>query len=75
MLMTRVDIRFFRDRVMFPIHDRRGRVVGFGGRVIDSDGPKYLNSPETRLFHKGQELYGFWHMQQRLRRPEQMVYC
>ncbi|HAR55635.1 MAG TPA: DNA primase [Idiomarina baltica] len=63
---------FFRDRVMFPIHDRRGRVVGFGGRVIDSDGPKYLNSPETRLFHKGQELYGFWNMQQRLRRPEQI---
>ena len=63
---------FFRDRVMFPIHDRRGRVVGFGGRVIDSDGPKYLNSPETRLFHKGQELYGFWNMQQQLRRPEQI---
>jgi DNA primase len=64
---------FFRDRIMFPIHDRRGRVVGFGGRVIDSDGPKYLNSPETRLFHKGQELYGFWHLQQAHKRPQQIV--
>ncbi|ATZ73591.1 DNA primase [Idiomarina sp. X4] len=64
---------FFRDRVMFPIHDRRGRVVGFGGRIIEGDGPKYLNSPETRLFHKGSELYGYWHMQQAARRPEQVV--
>lgn len=48
----------FRDRVVFPIHDRRGRVVGFGGRVIDQGEPKYLNSPETELFHKGRELYG-----------------
>lgn len=48
----------FRDRVMFPIHDRRGRVIGFGGRVIDSGEPKYLNSPETEVFHKGRELYG-----------------
>lgn len=64
---------FFRDRIMFPIHDRRGRVVGFGGRVIDSDGPKYLNSPETRLFHKGHELYGFWHLQQAHKRPQHVV--
>ena len=48
----------FRDRVMFPIHDRRGRVIGFGGRVIDKGEPKYLNSPETEVFHKGRELYG-----------------
>jgi DNA primase len=48
----------FRDRIMFPIHDRRGRVIGFGGRVIDSGEPKYLNSPETAVFHKGRELYG-----------------
>ena len=48
----------FRERVMFPIHDRRGRVIGFGGRVIDSGEPKYLNSPETEVFHKGRELYG-----------------
>ena len=50
---------FFRDRLMFPIRDKRGRVIGFGGRVIDADqGPKYLNSPETRIFFKGSELYG-----------------
>ena len=55
---------FFRDRIMFPIRDRRGRVVGFGGRVLDKGEPKYLNSPETRVFHKGRELYGFWQMKQ-----------
>ena len=43
----------FRDRVMFPIHDTRGRVIGFGGRVLESGEPKYLNSPETALFSKG----------------------
>jgi DNA primase len=48
----------FRDRLMFPIHDRRGRVIAFGGRVMgDAEGPKYLNSPETPLFHKGRELF------------------
>lgn len=50
----------FRHRIMFPIHDRRGRVIGFGGRALDDDGPKYLNSPETDLFHKGRELYGLF---------------
>ncbi|MGV8941972.1 MAG: DNA primase [Lysobacter sp.] len=55
----------FRDRVMFPIHDRRGRAIGFGGRVLDADAsPKYLNSPETELFHKGRELYGLWQVRQ-----------
>jgi DNA primase len=55
----------FRDRVMFPIHDRRGRVIAFGGRVLGKDdGPKYLNSPETPLFHKGRELYGLWQVRQ-----------
>ena len=55
----------FRDRVMFPIHDRRGRVIAFGGRVLEKDdGPKYLNSPETTLFHKGRELYGLWQVRQ-----------
>ncbi len=48
----------FRDRVMFPIRDQRGRVVGFGGRVLGDGKPKYLNSPETPAFHKGRELYG-----------------
>jgi DNA primase len=50
----------FRDRVMFPIRDARGRVIAFGGRVIDAGEPKYLNSPETVLFHKGRELYGLY---------------
>jgi DNA primase len=55
----------FRNRVMFPIHDRRGRAIGFGGRVLDADAsPKYLNSPETELFHKGRELYGLWQVRQ-----------
>ncbi|RYL30725.1 hypothetical protein EOL04_25985, partial [Citrobacter freundii] len=46
----------FRDRVMFPIRDSRGRIIAFGGRVLGDDKPKYLNSPETPVFHKGQEL-------------------
>jgi DNA primase len=54
----------FRDRVMFPIRDARGRVIGFGGRVLDKGEPKYLNSPETVLFHKGRELYGFYEARQ-----------
>jgi DNA primase len=49
----------FRNRIMFPIHDRRGRIIAFGGRILDSGEPKYLNSPETPLFEKGRELYGF----------------
>lgn len=48
----------FRGRVMFPIEDHRGKLIGFGGRVLGKGEPKYLNSPETRLFHKGSELYG-----------------
>jgi DNA primase len=54
----------FRDRVMFPIQDRRGRTVGFGGRVLDDGKPKYLNSPETPVFHKGREVYGLYQAQQ-----------
>ncbi len=50
----------FRDRIMFPIRDRRGRVIAFGGRVIDQGEPKYLNSPETEIFHKNQSLYGLY---------------
>lgn len=57
----------FRDRIMFPIRDRRGRVIAFGGRVLDKGEPKYLNSPETPLFHKGRELYGLWEAKQALR--------
>lgn len=54
----------FRDRVMFPIRDARGRTIGFGGRVLDKGEPKYLNSPETELFHKGRELYGLYEVRQ-----------
>jgi DNA primase len=54
----------FRDRIMFPIRDARGRVIAFGGRIIDAGEPKYLNSPETALFHKGRELYGLYEARQ-----------
>jgi DNA primase len=50
----------FRDRIMFPIRDGRGRIIAFGGRILDQGEPKYLNSPETVLFHKGRELYGLY---------------
>ncbi len=54
----------FRGRIMFPIRDKRGRVIGFGGRVLGDEKPKYLNSPETRIYHKGQELYGLYEAKQ-----------
>ncbi|WP_338884290.1 DNA primase [Xenorhabdus sp. TH1] len=54
----------FRERVMFPIRDRRGRVIAFGGRVLGDELPKYLNSPETEIFHKGRQLYGLYEAQQ-----------
>jgi DNA primase len=54
----------FRDRLMFPIRDSRGRVLAFGGRIVDQGEPKYLNSPETMLFHKGRELYGMFEVRQ-----------
>ncbi len=57
----------FRDRIMFPIRDYRGRVIAFGGRVLDKGEPKYLNSPETPIFHKGRELYGLFEAKQALR--------
>jgi DNA primase len=64
----------FRDRVMFPIHDRRGRTIAFGGRVLDpEDSPKYLNSPETQLFHKGRELYGLWQVRQANSKIERLI--
>ncbi|ACS87131.1 DNA primase [Musicola paradisiaca] len=55
----------FRDRVMFPIRDKRGRVIAFGGRVMGDGTPKYLNSPETEVFHKGRQLYGLYESQQK----------
>jgi DNA primase len=63
----------FRDRVMFPIRDARGRTIGFGGRTMGDGEPKYLNSPETVLFHKGRELYGLYEARQALRHIEQLV--
>ncbi len=63
----------FRDRIMFPIHDRRGRVIGFGGRVLGDDTPKYLNSPETPVFHKGRELYGLFEARKRERKLERLL--
>jgi DNA primase len=64
----------FRDRVMFPIRDRRGRVVAFGGRQLgDDDGPKYLNSSETPIFHKGRELYGLFQARKAERKLERLV--
>lgn len=50
----------YRDRIMFPIRNRKGQVIGFGGRVLGDELPKYINSPETSIFHKGRELYGFY---------------
>ncbi len=79
----------FRSRVMFPIHDRRGRVIAFGGRVLESattsvpatadndarkdHSPKYLNSPETPLFHKGRELYALWQVRQAHSKIERLI--
>ena len=63
----------FRDRVMFPIRDARGRTIGFGGRIMGDGEPKYLNSPETVLFHKGRELYGLYEARQALRNIERLV--
>ncbi|WP_273149568.1 DNA primase [Methylophaga thiooxydans] len=63
----------FRNRIMFPIWDRRGRVIGFGGRVLDDSTPKYLNSPETPIFHKGTELYGLYQARKANRKLERIV--
>jgi DNA primase len=61
---------WFRDRIVFPIHDRRGRVVGFGGRVLGDGVPKYLNSPETATFKKSREVYGLHELLNAVRKPE-----
>lgn len=63
----------FRDRIMFPIRNRRGQVVGFGGRIIDKGEPKYLNSPETKLFHKSQQLYGLYEMRRQLNKIDSIL--
>ncbi|MDX1499992.1 MAG: DNA primase [Woeseiaceae bacterium] len=63
----------FRDRIVFPIRDQRGRTIGFGGRALGDGEPKYLNSPETVLFHKGRELYGLFEARKALRRIDRLV--
>ncbi len=63
----------FRERIMFPIRDQRGRVIAFGGRVLGDETPKYLNSPETPVFHKGRELYGLYEARQAVRHLERLL--
>jgi len=63
----------FRGRLMFPIRDKRGRIVGFGGRVLDDSLPKYLNSPETALFSKGKEVYGLYELLQKNSKPPRIL--
>ncbi|BBA36628.1 DNA primase [Methylocaldum marinum] len=63
----------FRDRIIFPIRDRRGRVVGFGGRVMGAETPKYLNSPETLVFKKHKEVYGIYELLKQSPRPERIL--
>ncbi len=63
----------FRNRIVFPIRDTRGRTLGFGGRVLDDSKPKYLNSPETPVFHKGRELYGLYEANRALREIPNLV--
>ncbi|MEX2487909.1 MAG: DNA primase [Pseudomonadales bacterium] len=63
----------FRDRVMFPIRDLRGRVIAFGGRLLGDGQPKYLNSPETDVFHKGRELYGLFEARRRNHKLERLL--
>ncbi|MFN3882768.1 MAG: DNA primase [Nitrincola lacisaponensis] len=63
----------FRDRIMFPIRDMRGRVIAFGGRVLTDEKPKYLNSPETDTFHKSRELYGLYEARQHNRQLDRLL--
>jgi DNA primase len=63
----------FRERIMFPIRDSRGRMVGFGGRVLGQGEPKYLNSPETPVFHKGRELYGLYEARKANRKLDNLI--
>lgn len=63
----------FRGRLLFPIHDLRGRVVGFGGRILGAGEPKYLNSPDTPIFHKGKLLYHLHEARQAMRKAERAI--
>lgn len=63
----------FRGRIIFPIRDKRARIVGFGGRVLDDSLPKYLNSPETPIFHKGKEVYGLYELLKKSSKPQRIL--
>ncbi len=63
----------FRGRIMFPIRDKRARIIGFGGRVLDDSLPKYLNSPETSLFHKAREVYGLYELLEKNSKPQRIL--
>jgi DNA primase len=63
----------FRGRIMFPIRDKRARIIGFGGRVLDDSLPKYLNSPETSLFHKAKEVYGLYELLEKNSKPQRIL--
>jgi len=63
----------FRSRIIFPIRDKRSHIVGFGGRVLDDSLPKYLNSPETPVFHKGKEVYGLYELLAKNSKPQRIV--
>jgi len=65
----------FRDRIMFPIRNQKGQTIGFGGRILDQGEPKYLNSPETPLFSKGNTLYGLFEARQAIRAQEYVLVC
>lgn len=63
----------FRNRIMFPIHNKKGQIIAFGGRSLDNQSPKYLNSPETSLFHKSKELYGLYQVLQKTRSLDSII--
>ncbi len=69
----RGDYDLFRNRLLFPIHDLQGRMVAFGGRVLDDSLPKYINSPETAVYHKGQTLYGLYQARDAMRRSDEAL--
>lgn len=69
----RGDYDLFRNRLLFPIHDLQGRLVAFGGRVLDDSLPKYINSPETDIYHKGQVLYGLYQARDAIRHDDSVL--
>ena len=69
----RGDYDLFRRRLLFPIHDERGRPVAFGGRILEGDGPKYINSPESPIYHKGRVLYGLYQAKDAMRHKGEAI--